>query len=131
MLNDLPRDIIIPKKGPRAWLRRLKCWWRGEHDWDKKNTQKRPYPWRPLYCEQCGDKWTYFNCVIPPPMPGKVHKECPNCWLLEEHTPGEKECRCSHCGWLFSVQDREVKNCSHCGNTIALGDKCSGCGAPS
>ncbi len=128
-LHDLPRDIVINREGPQAWLRRIKCWWRGAHDWNKKD-QKYPYPLRPKYCVQCGAKWTYFTCVIPPARYGRVHKECPKCWMLTEHDPDEAECKCHECGWVFPVQSRALHTCAHCSGKVYLGENCKGCGAP-
>jgi hypothetical protein len=128
MRFDLPRDLILPKKGPRAWLRRLLCRWRGEHTWDKKDLQ-RPYPLRPLTCTHCGDVWKYFTAAIPPPRIGCVHKECPNCLMLVEHEHGQDWCTCRKCGWEFKVDRRAKHTCQHCGRKGYLDEECPGCGA--
>lgn len=129
-LRDLPWDLVFEKKGPRAALRRIKCWWRGGHDWNKTEGHTRPYPLRPLYCRQCGAKWKYFTARIPPARPGHALKECPKCWMMAEHKLGEDYCTCDDCGWEFKVSRRAKHTCEHCSRKVYLGENCPGCGAP-
>lgn len=123
-----PSRDAFPSKGPGRALRRFRCWWRGEHDWDK--PLKRPYPWRSLTCTCCGARWKYLHPRgLVPPMLGQVNRECPRCYMLTSQPPKRTRCRCQHCGQQFRIEDRQLRKCDYCGNSAKEGQSCAGCGA--
>ena len=123
------RDGKFKKPGPKAALKRIKCWWNGEHQWDDPSIQQ-PYPFRKLTCTHCGTKWRYLHTrgTCPAPM-GEANTECPNCLMVAWYDPNTGNARCIHCGWKDNVHKVELVECEYCGRTIEAGAPCKHCGA--